>query len=131
LDLPRTEELGGFVRTAGDNLAKSCVNCWSNGLEDYSHLLDECRLKPFELRSGEWREWRKTLRFPVGCCFYCGCPQNVCPDCICDCGLQFSLMLRHRNLAKSFKFMNILVTRPVTGFQCSNLLRFLSFTVRF
>jgi hypothetical protein len=53
LELPRTEELGGFVRTVGDNLAKACVNCWSNGLEDYSHLLDECRLKPFELRSGE------------------------------------------------------------------------------
>ena len=78
LDLPRTEELGGFVRTAGDYLAKSCVNCWSNGLEYYSHLLDECRWRPFELRSGEWREWRKTLRFPVGCCFYCGCPQKVC-----------------------------------------------------
>ncbi len=94
LDLPRTDELGGFVRTAGDNLAKSCVNCWSKGLEDYSHLLGECRMRPFELRSGEWREWRKSLRFPVGCCFYCGCPQKVCPDCICDCGWQFSLMLR-------------------------------------
>jgi hypothetical protein len=92
--LPRAEELGGFIRTAGDNLAKSCVNCWSNGLEYHSHPLDECRWRPIELRSGKWLEWRKTLRFPVGCCFYCGCPQKVCPDCICDCGLQLSLILR-------------------------------------
>jgi hypothetical protein len=92
--LPRAEELGGFIRTAGDNLAKSCVNCWSNGLEYHSHPLDECRWRPIELRSGRWLEWRKTLRFPVGCCFYCGCPQKVCPDCICDCGLQLSLILR-------------------------------------
>ena len=82
----RAEE---FIRTAGENLAKSCINCWSNGLEYHSHPLGECRWGPIELCSGKWREWRKTLRFPVGYCFYCGCPQKVCPDCICDCGLQF------------------------------------------
>ena len=88
-EFTRAEELGGFIRTAGDNLAKSCVNCWSNGLEYHSHRLDECRWRPFELRSGKWGEWRKTLRFPVGCCFYCGCPKKVCPI-TCDCGLQVS-----------------------------------------
>jgi len=45
------EELGGFICTAGNNLAKSCINCWSNGLEYHSHHLDECQLRPFELRS--------------------------------------------------------------------------------
>jgi hypothetical protein len=75
----RAEKLGGFIRTAGNNLSKSCVNCWSNGLEYHSHHLDECRWRPIELRSGKWLEWRKTLRFPVGCCFYCGCPQKVGP----------------------------------------------------
>ncbi len=73
----RAEELGGFIRTAGDNLAKSCVNCWSHGLEYHSHHLGECRWRPFELLSEKWGEWRKTLRLPVGCCFYCGCPQKV------------------------------------------------------
>ena len=58
--LPRAEELGGFIRSAGDNLAKSCVNCWSNGLEYRSHPLDECRWRPIELRSGKCLEWRKT-----------------------------------------------------------------------
>ncbi len=72
------EELGGFIRTAGDNLAKSCVNCWSNGLEHHSHHLDECRWRPFKLRSETWSKWHKTLQFPVRCCFYCGCPQKVC-----------------------------------------------------
>lgn len=87
------EKIGGFIRTAGDNLAKSCVNCWSNGLEYHSHPLHECRWRPLELRSEKWKEWRKTLRFPVGCCFYCGCPQKVCLL-KCYCGLQFSSMLR-------------------------------------
>jgi hypothetical protein len=75
----RAEELGDLIRTAGNNLAKSCVNCWSNGLEYHSHHLDECRWRPIELRSGKWLDWRKTLRFPVGSCFYCGCSQKVCP----------------------------------------------------
>jgi len=36
------EQLDSSATNLGDNLAKACVNCWSNGLEDYSHLLDEC-----------------------------------------------------------------------------------------
>lgn len=73
-------DLGSIVRTASNNLAKSCANCWSNGLEYHSHPLDECRWRPFELCSagGGWKEWRKSLRLPVGCCFFCGCPLKVC-----------------------------------------------------
>jgi hypothetical protein len=34
------------------------------------------------------------FRFPVGCCFYCGCPLKVCSACTFDRGLQFSPELR-------------------------------------
>jgi hypothetical protein len=89
-----TEDLGGLIRTACNNLSKSCVNCWSNALEYHSHPLWECQWKLFELKSEMWRKWLKMFRFPVGCCFYCGCPLKVCSACTFDRGLQFSPELR-------------------------------------
>jgi hypothetical protein len=71
------EELGYYIRAACEVLAKSCVNCWCHGFEYRSHNLAECELLLFGERDEEWRKWVKLLRFPVGCCFYCGCPQKV------------------------------------------------------
>jgi hypothetical protein len=79
---PRAEELGGIIRTACDNLAKSCIACWMSGLEYHSHPLDECRWGRIEFRSEMWRKWIKTLRLPVGCCFFCGCPRKVRSGCV-------------------------------------------------
>jgi hypothetical protein len=75
--IARAEELGAIIRIACDNLAKSCVACWSSGLECHSHSLDECRWGRVEFRSETWKKWMKTIRLPVGCCFFCGCPQKV------------------------------------------------------
>lgn len=68
------------IRLAGDHLSKTCSNCWSNGFEFNSHSLAECPLRPFDLESGSWIKWVSMLRFPIGCCFYCGCPHKVCPS---------------------------------------------------
>lgn len=67
------------IRIACDRLASSCVNCWCNGLEHHSHRLADCRLKPINLcnDSENLRKWLSTLRLPIGCCFYCGCPLKV------------------------------------------------------
>jgi hypothetical protein len=72
-----TEDLARSIRIACDNLAKSCVICWSNGFEYHSHCLAECHWRPIGLCDENWRKWESTLRLPVGCCFYCGCPQKV------------------------------------------------------
>jgi hypothetical protein len=72
------EELGRYIHVACNVLAKSCVNCWCHGFEYYSHTLAECDLYSFGKNDEEWQQWVKLLRFPVGCCFYCGCPQKVC-----------------------------------------------------
>jgi hypothetical protein len=72
------EELGRYIHVACNVLAKSCVNCWCHGLECRSHTLAECDLRSFGESDKEWQKWVKLLRFPVGCCFYCGCPQKVC-----------------------------------------------------
>lgn len=79
------EELGGSIRIACDNLAKSCVACWCNGLEYHSHSLADCHWKPSGLCDENWRKWVSTLRLPIGCCFYCGCPQKVCVCCMYGC----------------------------------------------
>jgi hypothetical protein len=71
------EELGRSVRIACESLAKSCVNCWCNGFEYHSHSLAECRWSPTSLHDEKWKAWLSALRLPVGCCFYCGCPQKV------------------------------------------------------
>ena len=122
-----SQNLGGIIRTACDNLAKSCVACWSSGLE-YSHPLNECRWGRAQLHSEMWRKWLKSLQLPIGCCFLCGCPQKVCFGCVCDCVLQYSPNLRwfmYRLLAKNFVSMNMPATRAATGSRCLNLLRFL------
>lgn len=66
-----TEEVGQLIRITCNRLARSCINCWCNGLEYHSHDLERCRWSP------GWKEWASTLRLPVGYCFYCGCPQKV------------------------------------------------------
>ena len=68
------DELGCRVRIACDSLAKSCVNCWCNGFEHHSHSLADCLT---DLRAKSFKIWLSALRLPVGCCFYCGCPQKV------------------------------------------------------
>lgn len=73
----RSEELGHCVHLTCDSLAKSCVNCWCNGFEYHSHSLAECRWSLTVLRNNNWKTWVSNLRLPVGCCFYCGCPQKV------------------------------------------------------
>lgn len=123
-----SRELGGVIRTACDNLAKSCVACWSSCLE-YSHPLDECRWGRTQLRSEMWKKWLQSFRLPVGCCFLCGCPQKVRFGCVCNCFLLYSPILRwfmYPLLAKNFVSMNMPVTRAATGSLCLNLLRFLS-----
>ena len=71
------EELGRRVRIACDSLSRSCVNCWCNGFEYHSHSLADCPLSLTDLRGKSWKVWLSALRLPVGCCFYCGCPQKV------------------------------------------------------
>lgn len=71
------EELGCRVRIACDNLSKSCVNCWCNGFEYHSHSLADCPWSLTDLHGKSWKMWLSALRLPVGCCFYCGCPQKV------------------------------------------------------
>lgn len=68
------------IRLAGDHLSKTCSNCWSNGFEFNSHSLAQCRLRPFDFEGDSWIKWVSMLRFPIGCCFYCGCPHKVCPS---------------------------------------------------
>ena len=124
-----SRELGGIIRIACNNLAKSCVACWSSCLE-YSHPLDECRWGRTQLRSEMWRKWLQSFQLPIGCCFLCGCPQKVRFGCVCDCVLRYSPNPRwfmYRLLAKNFVSTNMPATRAATGFLCSNLLRFLSF----
>jgi hypothetical protein len=71
------EELEHHVHVASDNLVKSCVNCWCNGFEYYSHSLVDCCWSPNELRNEVWKKWKSSLSLPIGCCFYCSCPQKV------------------------------------------------------
>lgn len=75
----RGEDRGYTIRLACNNLAKSCVNCWCNGFEYHSHNLVECPYRPAGFSSQNWQRWIAAIRLPVGCCFFCGCPQKVCP----------------------------------------------------
>ena len=71
----KIEESGHLIRVTCESLARSCVSCWCNGLEHHSHRLAECPLRSVEFDN--WQKWASTFRLPVGCCFYCGCPQKV------------------------------------------------------
>lgn len=77
IKLTKAEHSGGSIRAACQNLANSCVNCWCNGSEYHSHCLAECPCKPVALSSENWGKWTSAFRPPIGCCFYCGCPQKV------------------------------------------------------
>lgn len=69
------EDSGHSIHVACEGLVKSCVSCWCNGLEHHSHRLTDCLLRSDEIDN--LQKWASTLRLPVGCCFYCGCPQKV------------------------------------------------------
>lgn len=71
----KIEESGHSIRLTCEGLTRSCVSCWCNGLEHRSHRLDKCPLRSDEFDN--WQKWASKLRLPVGCCFYCGCPQKV------------------------------------------------------
>ena len=57
-------------------LANCCPYCWSQDLPYDTHRLRECPYYVNE-RSQLWRSWKKLLRLPAGCCFFCGCPSKV------------------------------------------------------
>ena len=64
------------IHAAVQTLANCCVHCWSHGLEYSAHRLAECPFYADELRK-LWKTWKRHVRLPVGCCFFCGCPLNV------------------------------------------------------
>jgi hypothetical protein len=66
------------IRVACNNLAKSCVNCWCNGFKYHSHGLVDCPYRPAGFLGENSKKWIAAIRLPVGCCFFCGCPQKVC-----------------------------------------------------
>jgi len=66
------------IRVACNNLSKSCVNCWCNGFKYHSHSLANCPYRPAGFLSEDSKRWIAAIRLPVGCCFFCGCPQKVC-----------------------------------------------------
>src|SRR5262245_28636785 len=110
------DQLGYIIRTASDNLSKSCISCWSNGFEYHSHCVDDCSLQPLCLHDDRWRAWRLSIRFPVGCCFYCGCPQKVCSfQPIVFASLMVSRCFIRQVRANGVVFMNTLVTKTANG----------------
>lgn len=73
-----SDRRGHLIHVACNHLAKTCVNCWSNGLDFDSHSFPQCRWKPFDLQADKrWTNWVSGLRLPSGCCFFCGCPEKV------------------------------------------------------
>jgi hypothetical protein len=79
LNLPEYSEVCGLeVYLACEVLVKSCVCCWSQGLDHHSHTLPGCPFNGANETHQEWKNWGKTIRLPPGCCFYCGCPLKVC-----------------------------------------------------
>jgi hypothetical protein len=73
-----SEDSSYYVRVACNNLAKSCVNCWCNGFKYHSHSLADCPYRLVGSLSENQKRWITSIRLPVGCCFFCGCPQKVC-----------------------------------------------------
>jgi len=71
------EQQGLKIRMACQGLAGSCVYCWSQGLEHHTHSLPDCELNRTNEAHREWRNWRKYLQLPAGCCFFCGFPLKV------------------------------------------------------
>jgi len=64
------------IHAALQMLAKCCVYCWSQDFEYDTHSLCHCAYYANN-RSPMWKIWTKQLKFPVGCCFFCGCPLKV------------------------------------------------------
>jgi hypothetical protein len=76
-----SEESGLIIRNACQALMKSCVHCWAYGVEYHSHELAGCALHKINEAHPQWKTWRKLLKFPAGCCFFCGCPTTVRCSC--------------------------------------------------
>jgi hypothetical protein len=72
-----TKKCGLEIRTACQALTGSCVHCWSHGIEYHSHSLANCQLNRINEMHPEWKTWNKTVRLPMGCCFFCGCELKV------------------------------------------------------
>lgn len=119
------EDPGRSIRIACGNLVKSCANCWCNGFEYHSHSLAQCPCKPVSLHGENWKKWVPALRFPVGCCFYCGCPQKV-RGCTTTLHLSVSYIsfrwLTRQRMVRSFESTIMKVIRTATGLRFSNLL---------
>jgi hypothetical protein len=72
-----SEERGLIIRMASQALAKSCVHCWVHSVDHHSHELVNCGLNKINTAHLAWKNWRKLLKFPAGCCFFCGFPLKV------------------------------------------------------
>jgi hypothetical protein len=64
------------IHVACQILAKCCIYCWSQGFDYNSHSLPDCLFYASE-RCPAWKVWHRQLKFPAGCCFFCGCPMKV------------------------------------------------------
>ena len=80
-----SEQHGLKIRTACEVLATSCVHCWAHDFEYHSHSLSNCTLNKANEAHREWKKWNKYFKLPVGCCFFCGCPLEVCLFFFCIC----------------------------------------------
>ncbi|KAG5223759.1 P-loop containing nucleoside triphosphate hydrolase protein [Salix suchowensis] len=68
-----------LVLKACRSLCTICVACWFHGalLQSQSHRLQDCERHGNFFRTPAWDLWKKELRLPVGCCYFCGCPQKT------------------------------------------------------
>ncbi|KAF9486674.1 hypothetical protein BDN71DRAFT_1437414, partial [Pleurotus eryngii] len=68
-----------LVLKACRSLCTICVACWFHGalLQSQSHRLQDCERHGNFFRTPAWDLWKKELRLPVGCCYFCGCPQKM------------------------------------------------------
>jgi hypothetical protein len=67
-----SEERGLIIRIVCQALIKSCVHCWAHGVDYHSHNLVNCGLNTINVAHPAWKGWRKLVRLPAGCCFFCG-----------------------------------------------------------
>ena len=64
------------IHKAVQILSNCCPYCWSRGTKCDTHRLHEC--VPYTTQHlPSWKAWKRHLKFPAGCCFFCGCPLKV------------------------------------------------------
>ena len=71
------EQVGLRIPMACQGLARSCVFCWSQGVEYHSHMLTYCELNRINVVHREWKNWNRYFKLPAGSCFFCGFPLKV------------------------------------------------------